>query len=81
MINNLKNNIKEMAYSAVTTTEETLSSSSGKEKKAAAIEYIISMLPIPSLFKYLTSLLLSKFIDEAVENAVAYMKNIQNSEV
>lgn len=80
MFINLKENIKELAFSAVKMAEDTLSTSDGKEKKVAAIEYVISMLPIPAIIKYPTSLLLSKFIDEAVENAVTYMKNIQNPE-
>ena len=80
MFSNLKKTITELAYSAVIMAEETLSSSTGQEKKDAAIEYIVSMLPIPSLFKGIVSSLLSKFIDEAIENAVSYMKSIKNSE-
>lgn len=80
MLVNLKNTIKELAYSAVNMAEDTLSSSNGEGKKIAAIEYIISMLPIPSIFKGVASILLSKVLDEAVENAVSYMKSIQNSE-
>ncbi|MDD3436158.1 MAG: phage holin, LLH family [Candidatus Gastranaerophilales bacterium] len=80
MFINLKSTITELAYAAVTMAEETLSTSSGQEKKAAAIEYIISMMPIPVIFKSIVSAFLSKFIDEAVENAVTYMKSIKNSE-
>ncbi len=80
MFISLKATIKELAYSAVIMAEETLSSSNGQSKKTAAIEYIISMLPIPSMFKCIISIILSKFIDEAVENAVTYMKDIQNPE-
>lgn len=80
MFGNLKNTIKELAYSAVTMAEDTLNTSTGKEKKAAAIEYIISMLPVASIFKSLISIFLSKFIDEAVEQAVGYMKSITTSE-
>lgn len=80
MFINLKNKITELAYAAVTMTEDTLNTLTGKEKKEAAVEYIISMLPIPVFFKSIVSLLLSKFIDEAVENAVSYMKSIKNSE-
>lgn len=80
MFDNLKGTITELAYSAVTMAEETLSTSTGKDKKAAAIEYVISMLPIPSIFKCIVSTLLSKFIDEAVEKAVTYMKSVKTTE-
>ena len=80
MFNNLKNTITELAYSAVTMAEDTLGTSTGKEKKIAAIEYIISMLPIPLIFKSIISAILSKFIDEAVERAVEYMKNVKTVE-
>lgn len=80
MFKNLKNNIKDLAYSAVSMVEESLFSSSGAEKKTAAISYVVSMLPIPPIFKGITSIVLSKVIDEAIENAVSYMKSIQNTE-
>lgn len=80
MFSNLKNKIKELAYSAVTMAEETLTSSTGEEKKAAAIEYIVSMLPIPIIFKGIANVVLLKVIDEAIEGAVSYMKSIQNTE-
>jgi len=80
MFSNIKSTITELAYKAVNMAEETLNTSSGKEKKTAAIEYIISMLPIPILFKGIVTTILSKFIDEAIEKAVEYMKNIKNSE-
>lgn len=77
MFKNLKNNITDLAYAAVTMAEDTLSSSSGQEKKAVAVEYITSMLPITSPFKAIVTVILSKFIDEAVEKAVDYMKSIK----
>lgn len=80
MFSNIKSTITELAYSAVTMTEQTLSSSTGQEKKAAAIDYIISMLPVVVPFKGLITLVLSKFIDEAVEKAVEYMKSVKISE-
>lgn len=80
MFNNLKDTITELAYAAVNMAENTLESSSGQEKKNAAIEYIISMLPVASPFKGIITVLLSKFIDEAVEKAVLYLKSIKNSE-
>lgn len=80
MLKDLKNNITELAYAAVSVAEETLNTSSGQEKKKVALEYIISMLPIASPLKCVVSILLGKFIDEAIERAVQYMKNIKNSE-
>ncbi|MFA7659393.1 MAG: phage holin, LLH family [Candidatus Gastranaerophilaceae bacterium] len=80
MFSNLKTTITELAYAAVNMAEETLDSSTGKEKKAAAIEYIVSMLPVVAPFKSIIAALLSKFIDEAVEKAVTYMKSMKNSE-
>ena len=80
MLGNLKTKITELAYSAVNMAEETLNTSSGKEKKSAAIEYIISMLPVPIVLKSIISVVLSKFIDEAIEKAVKYMKSIKNLE-
>lgn len=80
MFSEIKSNITELAYSAVTVAEETLSSASGQEKKSAAINYVISMLPIASPFKSIISFLLSRFIDEAIEKAVEYMNSIKNSE-
>lgn len=80
MFSNLKNTITELAYAAVNMAEETLNTSTGQDKKAAAIEYIISMLPVHSIFKGLISSILSKFIDEAIEKSVEYMKSIKNTE-
>lgn len=80
MFSNLKNTITELAYAAVNMAEDAFETSTGKEKKAAAIEYIISMLPIISPFKGVISVVLSKFIDEAVEKAVGYMKSVKNPE-
>ncbi len=80
MFSNIKIKITELAYSAVTIAEDTLSTSTGQDKKKAAVEYVVSMLPIAGPFKPVLILLLSKFIDQAVESAVSYMKNIKNSE-
>lgn len=80
MFNNLKSTITELAYAAVNMAEETLGSATGKEKKAAAIGYIVSMLPVISPFKAIITVVLSKFIDEAVEKAVEYMKSIKTAE-
>ena len=40
-----------------------------------AIKYIVEKIPVPALFKPIISLLLSSFIDDAIELAVEYMKN------
>lgn len=80
MLKNLKQRITELAYAAVNMAEETLSTSSGMEKKMAAIEYVVSMLPVIAPFKSIIAVLLTKFIDEAIEKAVAYMKSIKNPE-
>lgn len=80
MFKNLKNTITDLAYAAVNMAEETLDSASGQEKKIAAIEYIVSMLPVISPFRGIISVVLCKFIDEAVEKAVVYLKSIKTSE-
>lgn len=80
MFNNLKGKIKDLAYSAVKIAEETLSTASGQEKEEAAIEYVISMLPVASVFKGVISSILTKFIQESVKNAYEYMTSIQTSE-
>ena len=76
MYKNLKSTIKELAKSAVVVAEKTLGSNKGKEKKKMAIEYIISRIPVPTFIKPLVSMLLSSFIDDAVEFAVEYMEAI-----
>ena len=73
MFSKLKVKIKELAKSAVKLAEETLGSNKGKEKKEMAINYIVSKIPVPAPFKPAIKLLLSAFIDEAVEFAVEYM--------
>lgn len=81
MFGNLKNTITELAYAAVNMAEDTLDSASGHEKKSAAIEYVVSMLPLVSPFNQLVSMLLSKFIDEAIEKGVEYMNSIKNKNI
>jgi len=73
MFKNLKAKIREIAISVVRLAEETLGSNKGKEKKALAIEYIVSHLPIVAPLQKLIAMLLSSFIDDAVEFAVHYM--------
>lgn len=74
MLNNLRIKIKELAKSAVVMAEETLGSCKGQQKKKMAVEYITKHIPVPAPFKQLVSLLLSSFIDDAVEFAVQYME-------
>lgn len=80
MFNNLKSTITDLAFSAVTMAEETLATASGTEKKTAAIDDVISMIPVPAVFKSIISFVLSRFIDEAIEKAVEYMNSIKNPE-
>lgn len=77
MFKNIKEKIIELSFQAVRTAEESLDSATGKEKKDAAVEYIISMLPVSAIFKNILSIILSKFIDESIEKAVEYMNKIQ----
>jgi len=77
MFSNIKSTITELAYAAVNMAEDTLATETGKEKKEAAIEYVVSMLPLVSPLKKIVSVILSKFIDESVEKAVTYMKSVK----
>ena len=80
MFINIKSKITELAYAAVSMAEETLDTAQGREKKSAAVDYVVSMLPLVAPFKGIISFVLSKFIDEAIEKAVEYMNSIKNSE-
>ena len=77
MFKTIKETIKETAYTAVRMAENELSSATGREKKEKAIEFIVSKIPVAQPFKSIMVLLLSKFIDKAVEQAVTYMKTVQ----
>ena len=74
MFDNLRIKIKELAKTAVVVAEKTLGSCKGQEKKKMAVEYITKYITVPAPFKLLVSLLLSSFIDDAVEFAVQYME-------
>ena len=78
MFKNTKKTIEELAYSAVSAAEQTLESASGEEKREMAVKYVVSMLPIVEPFKTIVVKLLAKFIDEAIEHAVSYMKQVKN---
>lgn len=73
MFSELKDKILALAKDAVEKVEEELSGEEGKNKKVAAIKYVISNLPVPSYLKFILGVILSVFIDSAVEIAVVYM--------
>lgn len=73
---NTKKKIIELAKNAVLVAESELGSGKGQEKKKMAIDYILKNLPIPTFIKTILSVLLSGFIDDAVELAVNYMKSL-----
>lgn len=76
MFTNLKTRIKELARNAVFAAERQLGSGKGQEKKKLAIDYIVKNLPFADWVKTVISLLLSSFIDDAVELAVQYMHSM-----
>jgi len=80
MFKNLKTTISELAYSAVNMAEQSLDTACGQDKKNLAIEYVISMLPILPPMKKMVVVLLSGFIDAAIEKAVGYMNDMKNAE-
>jgi len=80
MFKNIKETIKETAYTAVRMAETELGSATGKEKKAKAIEFVVSKIPVAQPFKSILVMILSKFIDRVIEQAVTYMKTVQNEQ-
>ena len=74
MLKTIRETIKETAYTAVRMAENELSSATGKEKKEKAIEFVVSKLPVMQPFKSIIAVLMSKFIDKAIEQA---MKSVQ----
>nr|DAT14472.1 MAG TPA: holin [Caudoviricetes sp.] len=75
MFDKLKETIKGLAKTAVLKAEKALGSSKGQQKKEMAVNYVVEKIPVPALLKPLFSILLSSFIDDAVELAVEYMKS------
>ncbi len=71
-----KNKIMELAKNAVLVAEAELGSGKGQEKKKLAIDYVLKNLPISSFLKGVISILLSSFIDDAIEISVNYMKTL-----
>lgn len=75
-----KNKITELAKNAVLVAEAELGSGKGQEKKKLAIDYILKNLPISSFLKSIISILLSSFIDDAIEISVNYMKTLSTTQ-
>lgn len=78
MLGSIKDRIKQLAQSAVAIAEKALGSSAGKAKKQMAVDYVVSHLPVPSIFKKFIAAILSNFIDEAIEFAVEYMNTLED---
>jgi hypothetical protein len=70
---NIKTKIKELARTAVVVAEEELLS--GTQKKALAIEFVVSNIPVASVFKKFIAKVLANFIDDAIELALKQMKS------
>lgn len=75
-----KTKIKELAKNAVLVAEAELGSGKGQEKKKLAIEYVLKNLPISNFLKNIISILLSSFIDDAIEISVNYMKTLSTTQ-
>ena len=75
-----KTKIKELAKNAVLVAEAELGSGKGQEKKKLAIEYVLKNLPISNFLKSIISILLSSFIDDAIEISVKYMKTLSSTQ-
>lgn len=75
-----KNKITELAKNAVLVAEAELGSGKGQEKKKLAIDYVLKNLPISSFLKSIISILLSSFIDDAIEISVNYMKTLSTTQ-
>lgn len=75
-----KTKIKELAKNAVLVAEAELGSGKGQKKKKLAIEYVLKNLPISNFLKNIISILLSSFIDDAIEISVNYMKTLSTTQ-
>lgn len=75
-----KTKINELAKNAVLVAEAELGSGKGQEKKKLAIEYVLKNLPISNFLKSIISILLSSFIDDAIEISVNYMKTLSTTQ-
>ena len=77
MFKHLKNSIKQLAQSAVAIAEQSLGNSTGQLKKKLAIDYVVSKLPVPEIFKNFIAVILSGFINDSIEFAVEYMNSLK----
>jgi len=77
MFSKIKKQIKELAKNAVIAAEKELGSGRGKEKKQMAVNYVIEHLPFSEFVKNIIGILLSSFIDDAVEIAVNYLSKTE----
>nr|DAP59736.1 MAG TPA: holin [Caudoviricetes sp.] len=75
-LKNTKNKIIELAKNAVMVAEAELGNGKGEEKKKMAINYVLKNLPLPTFIKNILFIILSGFIDDAIELAVNYMKSL-----
>ncbi len=75
-LKNTKNKIIELAKNAVMVSEAELGNGKGEEKKKMAINYVLKNLPLPTFIKNILFIILSGFIDDAIELAVNYMKSL-----
>ena len=80
MFKNLKNTIKDLAYTAVSYAENKLSTASGREKKEIAISFLVNRLEILPIFKPLVVFVLTNFIDKSIEKAVECMNQVKNED-
>ena len=81
MFTGVKDKILALAKNAVVQVEEELKGEDGKNKKIAAIKYVVANLPVPAYLRFVLGVVLSVFIDSAVEIAVAYMNHRDEIEV
>ena len=80
MFKKFKDNIMDIAFSAVYYAENALSAASGKEKKRAAIAFLVEKLSLPYPIRPIVTILFSNFIDKAIEKAVDYMNQVKNED-
>ena len=78
MLKKIINKLPALAKQAVQAAEENLKTESGKNKKSAAIKFVVDNLPVSKYLKGFLGIVLSVFIDSAIEIAVAFM-NMEKS--
>lgn len=80
MFKEIKDTIKDLAYSAVYYAEEKLNTGTGQEKKRFAVNFIVNRLALPEFLKPFLIFVLSSFIDNSIEKAVEYLNQVQNED-